>query len=135
MDHFPYLLNPQSETILYGEGGSMKNIDQLSNEERIFFAGCIKNMMLADGSVDEAESKYLETVIQEFGFSDYEERLSDFENDIKDTDSFWEMADRIEGQETRDLIIETLYMFSIQDGIEEMAEKKLLEDLKDSWSD
>ena len=56
------------------------------------------------------------------------------ENKIEDDESFWELAESITSKDVQNIIIETLYELSIQDGLVAPGQKKLLEDLKAAWS-
>jgi hypothetical protein len=111
----------------------MKEISALTTHEKVFLAGCIKNMILADGVFDDSELNELDVLLDELDFTDYEECLMEFENGVNDSDSFWEMAETIEDQETHEMILEVLYDLSIQKGLEESTEKNLLSGLKEIW--
>jgi hypothetical protein len=112
---------------------AMKQISALSNSEKVFLAGCIKNMILANGTFDDAELNELDLVLEEIEFTDYGDRLTEFEDEIHDNESFWEMAETIEDEETQEMILEILYDLSIQKGLEESTEKSFLDQLKTVW--
>jgi hypothetical protein len=116
-----------------GGGAELKEVTSLSKGERIFLAGCLKNMILADGAFDEAELNELDVVLEELEFSDYEECLTEFEDLVTDNESFWEMAETVDDRETQELILEVLFDLSIQKGIEESTEKNFLGRLKQTW--
>jgi hypothetical protein len=111
----------------------MKEISSLTTHEKVFLAGCIKNMIMADGAFGDPELNELDVLLDELDFTDYEEYLEEFENGVTDSDSFWEMAETIEDRETQEMILEVLYDLSIQKGLEESAEKNLLSSLKEIW--
>ncbi len=111
----------------------MKEITHFEGLERVFFAGCIKNMIMADRQFEEAELEELEQILEECDFTDYEESLEEFENTIHDSDAFWEMAENIENPETQEIILEILYDLSIQTGMEDPSEEHLISRLKAIW--
>ena len=57
----------------------MTELSHLSRAEKVFFAGCIREVMLADGSIREAELKDLNRIYGRLGFHGYEECLDEFE--------------------------------------------------------
>lgn len=111
----------------------MKEVSSFEGLERIFFAGCIKNLIMADRNFNESELNELEKLLEDLDFSDYEEALEEFESTVHDTDTFWEMAESIENPETQEIIIEILYDLAIQKGIEEPSEEHLISQLKEIW--
>jgi hypothetical protein len=111
----------------------MKEISSLKTHEKVFLAGCIKNMIMADGTFGDPELNELDVLLDELDFTDYAECLEEFENGVADSDSFWEMAETVEDRETQEMILEVLYDLSIQKGLEESAEKNLLSSLKEIW--
>lgn len=111
----------------------MKDISNFEGLERVFLAGCIKNMIMADRQFDETELDELDQILEDCNFTDYEESLEEFENTIHDTESFWEMAENIENSETHEAILEVLYNLSIQKGVEDPTEEHLISRLKEIW--
>ena len=111
----------------------MKDISGFEGLERVFFAGCIKILIMADRQFDEAELNELENLLDKYNFSDYEEALEEFEGTVHDSDSFWEMAENIDNIEAQETMLEILYDVSIQKGIENPSEEHLISQLKEIW--
>lgn len=112
----------------------MAKIDSiLQPEEKTFLAGCMKSMIMASGSIDDAELEDLDKLYEELGFTDYERCLDIFEDEVQDTDTFWKRAETIQREEAQELILEVLYELSIQDGFASSGEAHLLQDLKEKW--
>jgi hypothetical protein len=111
----------------------MKDISGFEGLERVFFAGCIKNMIMADRQFDESELNELDKLLEDCNFTDYEESLEEFESTVRDSDTFWEMAENIENPETQEIILEILYDLSIQKGMEDPSEEHLITQLKEIW--
>lgn len=111
----------------------MKDISGFEGLERVFFAGCIKNLIMADRQFDDGELNELENLLDQYNFSDYEEALEEFESTVHDSDSFWEMAENIDNIEAQETMLEILYDISIQKGIENPSEEHLISQLKVIW--
>lgn len=112
----------------------MKDISSFDERERMFLAGCIKNIIMADRQFDDEEMNELDQLLGDMNFSDYEESLEDFESEVQDSDSFWKMAETIDNEDTQDLVLEILYDLSMQNGLAEPAENKLISKLQTIWN-
>ncbi len=111
----------------------MADASKLTNQEKIFLAGSIKNMILADGIVENQELESLDLIEKKIKFDDFEECLEEFEREVKDSDSYWKMAEKISNEETKELVLEVLHELSIQDGFMKKTESNLLEELRSIW--
>lgn len=111
----------------------MPDIRRLSDQEKMFLAGCIKSMILADGQIDEEEILDLEKITTEMHFDDFEAALEDFEDQVRDEETFWAIAKQIGEPSTQGLIIKVLFELSIQEGYSATPQEKLLHELKDIW--
>ena len=80
------------------------------------------------------QNNHLDTILKKLGFHDFDDMLEAFEDKIEDDESFWELAESITSKDVQNIIIETLYEISIQDGFVAPGQKKLMEDLKAAWS-
>ena len=56
----------------------MADIKKLDDRERIFLAGCIESMMLADGFSSEAENSDLNSIVSR-DFPDFDMKLQEFD--------------------------------------------------------
>lgn len=111
----------------------MSSIKRLNEEEKMFMAGCIKQMIMVDGSFEEEELLDLDRITEDLQFDDFEASLEAFEEQIVDEESFWEVADHISDASTQELIISVLYELSLQDGLIEEEEGSLIQELKEHW--
>ncbi len=110
------------------------NVQSLSDDERMFLAGCIKNIILAAGSIEREELSELDDIIDSFQFDDFDAQLERFENDVHDEETFWELAGDITNEKTQETILQILDELAIQDGLVEQAEQKLLDKLRQFWN-
>jgi uncharacterized tellurite resistance protein B-like protein len=106
---------------------------RLTDDEKMFLAGCIRNLILADGNIQDEEVAELNKVIDRLHFNDFDEKLDRFENTITSTESFWEEAATITNPETQDLILDILNEIALQEGLIGRAEKKVITDLQTFW--
>ncbi len=111
----------------------MPELSQLSHEEKVFFAGCIRAVMLADGSIQEAELKDLDRIYRKLDFHDYEECLEEFEEKAPDEDAFLAEAAKITNPAAQDLILKTLYELTVQNGAPEDAQEGIFMKLSRVW--
>jgi uncharacterized tellurite resistance protein B-like protein len=111
----------------------MSSIKRLNEEEKMFIAGCIKQLIMVDGNFEEEELLDLDRITGDLQFDEYEASLEAFEEQIVDEESFWEVADHITDTSTQELIITVLYELAIQDGIIEDEEETLIQRLKEHW--
>ena len=112
----------------------MADLSKLDKAAKIFLAGCMKTMMMADGQISQSELKDIDKLYNQEHFTDFEECLEEFENVVKSEDDFWKMAEEIENPETRDIILAHIYEISLEDGIPSAGEKKFYQQLEDSWN-
>jgi uncharacterized tellurite resistance protein B-like protein len=113
----------------------MAEIEKLSLDERIFLAGCIKTMIMADGNISESELSDIDDLFRMEGFEDFDECLEEFEKQVISYEDFWELAAEITSSRSRDIILKHLDEVSIQDGFPDMAEKKFLNQLIECWKE
>ena len=104
----------------------MSEIEKLSLDERIFLAGCVKTMILADGNVTESELSDIDDITK---------HLEEFEKQVTSSEDFWELAREITSPKSRDIILKYLDEVSIQDGFPDVAEKKFFNQLVECWKE
>lgn len=109
-------------------------LTQLNRHERVFLAGCIKSMLMSDGTIEEQENADLDDQIARLRFADFDDCLAEFEATVKDEEGFWEQAKAIEREEVRDLILEALRELMVHGGVPGRSGEHLLEPLKEIWS-
>lgn len=108
-------------------------LTSLSKEERIFLAGCIKSMMLSDGTIENQEILELDDLISHLNFSDFDECLEEFERVVRDDESFWEMAGSIKRPTARETVLESLREIMLHAGIPGGTEESLIHRLETAW--
>ena len=113
----------------------MSEIEKLSIDERIFLAGSIKTMILADGNISESELSDIEDLFKLEGFDDFDECLEEFEKQVSSNDEYWEMANQITSKEAREIILKYLDEVSLTDGFPDLAEKKFFNKLTEIWEE
>ena len=111
----------------------MPEMSRLSHEEKVFFAGCIRAVMLADGSIQEAELKDLDKIYRKLDFHDYEECLDEFEDKAPDEDAFLSEAKKIANPAAQDLILNTVYELTVQNGAPQDAQEGIFMKLTRLW--
>lgn len=111
----------------------MRKIDNLSRDERIFLAGCIESMILADGHIEESELEDLNRIIEETGFTDYEECLDEFAEEVQDEETFFEKAKEIASAEIQNEILEIIDELALQDGFSDVDQDHLIHRLESIW--
>ena len=111
----------------------MENVQGLTQHEKMFLAGCMKNLILIDGSIETNEIEGLDDVIDALRFTDFDERLSKFEEQTHTWEKFWEEASQIKAPESRQFILDVLEEMAVKDALYERAERKLIDDLRAHW--
>lgn len=112
----------------------METVQSLNQHERMFLAGCMKNLILTDGSIETNEIEGLDNVIDALRFTDFDERLTKFEEQTHTWEEFWEEASKVESEETRSFIIAVLEEMAVKDALSQRAERKLIDDLRAHWN-
>jgi uncharacterized tellurite resistance protein B-like protein len=110
----------------------MATIEKLQPNEKMFLAGCIESLMLADGLSSEEEIQGLNEIVRD-EFPDFDERLSEFDKRVNNDEDFWEMAKSITDRKSQDIILQVLDGLALQDGIMKNNENRLLDKIKELW--
>ena len=113
----------------------MAEIEKLTIDERIFLAGCIKTMILADGNISTSELSDIEDLFKTEGFEDFDECLEEFEKNITSNEEFWELAAEITSPKSRSIIMKYLDEVILIDGFPDMAEKKFFNQLVECFKE
>jgi len=109
-------------------------IEDLAWDEKMFLAGSIKSAIMADGIFGDDELAELEELESELPFTDFPAALEEFEASVKDTESFWEMAEEIQSPDARDLIITVLRDICLREGFPNENEIELINHLETVWT-
>lgn len=111
------------------------DLTEFSEKEKMFLAGCIRNLILSKGTIENEEIEDLDKIIHRYQFQDFDDKLDEFEDEMQDEESFWMMAEDIDDPDKQQFILTILDEISLQDGLMERAEKKLIEHLREYWSE
>ena len=111
----------------------MTNINFMTHEEKVFLAGCIETIIVSDGSIEENELDSLDKLLDELEFGDFDYCLSEFESQIKDSDTFFEKAEVITKPEVREAIMQILDEFVFSSEIPGEADVSTVKRLKKLW--
>lgn len=112
----------------------MFGIGDLSHAEKVFFAGCLRGMILADGYAKDEEVAGLNQLRDEFEFRDLDECLEEFESTVRNDSQFWDMAAGITGKEARELILQRIDEISRLDGYKSTNETNFYNRLVETWT-
>ncbi len=112
----------------------MTDISFMNHDERVFLAGCIETIIVADSNIEENELENLDRTVKELNFKDFDDCLSEFETQIKDSETFFEKAETITKPEVKDAILKIIYEFLRSNGIPEKSEEGLFERLSKLWT-
>jgi hypothetical protein len=112
----------------------MSDLEKLSHDEKVFLAGCVKSLILSDGSISETELSDLDELAEIEGFYDFDECLAEFEEEVKNNDDFFNRAKEITSRATRELILKYLDEISLQNGFPAREERIFLDELVKIWS-
>ncbi len=82
----------------------MFEIRDLTHAEKVFFAGCLRGMILADGYAKDEEIAGLDELRDVSHFDDLDVCLEEFESAVQDDQMFWAMAAAIVRPDARELI-------------------------------
>ncbi len=111
----------------------MAELRDLSHDERVLLAGCMRAVMLADGSLQEGELKDLDRIYRRLDFHDYEACLDEFEEKYPDEESVMRAAGKVRNPGAQDLILKTMYELTVQNGAPEDAQESILMKLSRIW--
>lgn len=109
------------------------NIEGYSLQEKMFLAGSIKMLILTHGGIADEELSDLDRLTSVVKFDDFGASLERFEDEVKDTESYWDLAGRITRTEFQDDLLTVLSELSVQEGYASGSELKLIGDLERLW--
>lgn len=112
----------------------MENVNTMDQKEKVFFAGCLKSLILSDRNLNDSEITDLQDLTEKLFFESFETYLESFEQRVKTIETFWEMAEKITDNDVQDLIINSLHEIQLKDRIPDLHGGKLIEDLEYIWN-
>jgi hypothetical protein len=113
---------------------SLAELGQLNHEEKVFLAGCIRAIILAEGTLESSELDDLDKIYRRLGFHDYEACLDEFEENIKGEEAFLKEAERVTSPAAQDVILGVAYELSLQNGVPDAAQESIEKKLRAIWS-
>ena len=113
----------------------MIEVKDLSHDERVFFAGCLRGMIHADGYVKDEYVAGLNQLRDVFEFTDLDDCLDEFERTAKSTGDLLNLARTVHRKEARDLILDRLDEISRLDGYKSTKETEFYDSLVNVWKD
>ena len=111
----------------------MSKMNQLTHNERVFLAGTIRSIILANEQMDDAELSDLEKLFKKLQLDDFEQCLDEFEEKVVDEKDFFQMAKSITNSNSRDIILGSIYELLIQDGLLDDSEGSVFFRLTELW--
>lgn len=115
-------------------GVFMENVNIMDYGEKVFFAGCLKSLLLSDGKLEESEISDLQDLTDKIYFDSFETYLETFEERVRSIETFWEMAEKITNSQVQDLIITSLHQIQLKDHIPGFQSGTLINDLEEMWA-
>ncbi len=113
----------------------MISIADLNEQEKIFLAGAIKALLLADGSVEEEQLNDLDRLVSGLGFDDFDEHLVRYEKIAASDQDFEFLARNIFHPEAKILIASVLGELATQRGFASPEDDELIARIRDLWKD
>lgn len=119
------------------------NVMDLTREERVFFAGSLRAMIVADGVIEDEEIIWVDRLRDEDRFSDMDRCLDEFRERVeslgaeftggKPSEVYWQLAREITRPAVRRLILHRLETIAYRDGYEKEAEADFFTRLRETW--
>ena len=113
----------------------MSEVSDLNEQEKIFLAGAIKVLILADGTPAAAELDDLDRIVDGLGFHDFDEHLERFEKALGSEQDFEFLARNIFHKESKSLITRILWDLALQKGFASPEEEKLIKNIRLWWKE
>ena len=111
----------------------MAELANLSHEEKVFLAGCIRAIITADGAFQTSELDDLDRIDRRLGFDDYEACLDEFEDKVDGEEAFMKEAGGVTNPEAQDIILGVAYELSLQNGVPDDSQVSLEKKLRRLW--
>jgi hypothetical protein len=113
----------------------MSEIGDLNEQEKIFLAGAIKVLILADGTPEPAELDDLDRLVAGLEFDDFDEHLERFEKAMNSELDFEYLARNIFHKEAKSLITRILWDLALQKGFASPEEENLIKNIRMWWKE
>jgi len=113
----------------------MSDLASLNEQEKIFLAGAIKVLILADGIPSQTELDDLDRLVEGLGFHDFDEHLERFEVDVTSPADFEYLARNIFHKEAKSLITQVLWDLALQKGFATPEDEELIKNIRTWWKE
>jgi len=111
----------------------MESIEGLNEQEKIFLAGAIKVLLLADGVFSSSELNDLDRIVKGLGFEDFERTLEEFEKAVVTDQDFEFLARNIFHQTAKTIITSILWDLALQKGFASPEDEGLIKKIREWW--
>ena len=102
----------------------MTELGGLNHRGKVFLAGCIRAIILAEGTLQSSELDDLDKIYRRLGFHDYEACLEEFEGAIKGEEAFLKEAAEVTSPAAQDVILQVAYELSLQNRVPDAAQEE-----------
>lgn len=113
----------------------MSDVSQLNEQEKVFLAGAVKAMILAGGTVEEAELNDLDKIVRELNFPDFDQHLALFEKTVRNEEEFQFLAQNLFHAESKSLISQILWDLALQKGYPKPEEERIIRLIRLWWKE
>lgn len=113
----------------------MTEVDNLNEQEKIFLAGSIKALLLAEGQASLLALDDLDRIVDGLGFTDFDEHLTRFENDVVSEEDFEYLARNIFHAQAKTLITRILWDLALQKGYASPEDENLIKNIRTWWKE
>ena len=113
----------------------MADIAQLNIQEKIFLAGCIKALFLANDEISDDELDDLDRITDVLAFPDFDECLAEFERNVHSEEEFAYLAKNIYHEGTQSIITQILWDLALHHGYAKPAEEVVIRQLQTWWKE
>jgi hypothetical protein len=118
-------------------------VTDLTWDERVFLAGSLRAMILADGVIDDEEIAWIDRLRDEDRFDEMDRCLDEFAARIeargasletgKPAEVYWQLAAEITRPEAQRVILEKMETISRLGGYQSRAEEDFFRRLRQTW--
>ena len=119
------------------------NVMDLTWDERVFFAGSLRAMILADGIIEDEEIFWVDRLRDEDRWADMDRCLDAFTEKVeehgaefsagKPPEVYWQLAKEITRPEAQRFILHHMETVSYRDGYQREAERDFFRRLRETW--
>jgi uncharacterized tellurite resistance protein B-like protein len=119
------------------------DLNSLTHDEKVFFAGSLRAMILADGVIEDAEIAWVDRIRDEDRFEDMDQCLDEFTSRVealggsisagKPPEAYWQLAAQLSRVEAQRSILGAMEQISMRDGYQKKAEVDFFVRLRETW--